>query len=56
MSKKFALKWPDSQSTWRNSLSTLRNDTEFADVTLISEDKIKFSAHKVLPAACSSIG
>ena len=55
MSKKFALKWPDSQSTWRNSLSTLRNDTEFADVTLISEDKIKFSAHKVLLASCSSM-
>ena len=55
MSKKLALKWHDSQSNWSNSLSSLRNDTEFADVTLISEDKVKFSAHKVLLASCSSM-
>ena len=47
MSEKFALKWNDYQSNWNKSLPQLRKDTDFADVTLISEDKVKFLAHKV---------
>ena len=55
MSQKFALKSQDHLSNWSHSLSKLRNDKEFTDVTLISEDKVKFSAHKVLLSSCSSM-
>ena len=55
MSDKFALKWNDYQSNWNRSLSGLRKDTDFADVTLISDDKVKFSAHKVLLSSCSNM-
>ena len=53
MSEKFSLKWIDFQSNWTKSLSELRNDTESADVTLISDDKVKFAAHKILLSSCS---
>ena len=53
MSEKFSLKWKNYQSNWNKSLSGLRNDTESADVTLISDDKIKFAAHKILLLSCS---
>ena len=55
MPEKFCLKWNDYQSNWNRSLSKLRNDNDFADVTLISEDKVKFSAHKVLLSSCSNM-
>ena len=55
MSEKFCLKWNDYLSNWNRSLSELRNDTDLADVTLISEDKVKFSAHKVILSSCSNI-
>ena len=55
MSEKFALKWNDYQSNWNSSLSELRKDSDFADVTLISDDKVKFSAHKVILSSCSNM-
>ena len=55
MSQKFALKSHDHLANWKNSLSKLRNDKEFTDVTLICEDKVKFPAHKVLLSSCSSM-
>ena len=55
MSEKFCLKWNDYQVNWTKSLSELRNDREFEDVTLISDDKVKFSAHKILLSSCSSV-
>ena len=55
MTEKFALKWNDFQSNWSSSLSELREDTDLADVTLISEDKAKFSAHKICLSSCSSM-
>lgn len=54
MSEKFALTWKDFQSNWNQSLSQLRKDTDFADVTLISDDKMKFSAHRILLSSCSN--
>ena len=33
----------------------MRDDKEFADVTLISEDKVKFSAHKIFLKSCSNV-
>ena len=53
MNEKFSLKWNDYESNWTQSLSELRNDQESADITLISEDKVKFSAHKILLSSCS---
>ena len=55
MSEKFALKWNDYQSNWNSSLSELRKDSDFTDVTLISDDKVKFSAHKVVLSSCSNM-
>ena len=55
MSEKFSLKWNDYQSNWNKALNELRKDTEFTDVVLISDDKVKFSAHKILLSSCSSL-
>ena len=33
----------------------MRKGTDFADVTLISEDKVKFSSHKVILSSCSNM-
>ena len=55
MSEKFSLKWNDYQSNWTRSLTESRNDIEFSDVTLISEDKVKFSAHKLILSSCSNM-
>ena len=54
MSEKFSLKWNDYQSNWSRSLSKLRKETDFADVTLVTDDKVKFSAHKILLSSCSN--
>ena len=55
MSEKFALKWNDYQSNWNKALSELRNDDDLADVTLISDDKRRLSAHKILLSSCSGV-
>ena len=55
MNEKFSLKWNDYQSNWNHALSRLRNDKESADITLISDDKVKFTAHKILLTSCSKI-
>ena len=55
MLKKFSLKWNDSQANWTQALTELRNDNESADVTLISDDKVKFIAHKILLTSCSNL-
>ena len=55
MSEKFNLAWDDYQSNWTKSLCELRKDSDSADVTLISDDKVKFSAHKILLSSCSNV-
>ena len=54
-SEKFSLKWNDYQSNWSQSLSGLRNDTEMSDVTLITDDKVKLFAHKIILSSCSNV-
>ena len=49
------LKWNDYQSNWNRSLAELRNQTDLSDVTLISDDKKKFPAHKIILSACSTM-
>ena len=55
MLEKFSLKWTDYQSNWNRSLPELRNDSDFADVKLISDDKVKFLAHKIVLSSCSNM-
>ena len=55
MDETFALKWNDYQSNWTKSLSEFRKDKVFSDVTLISDDKTKFAAHKVVLSSCSNM-
>jgi len=50
---KFCLKWNDFQSNISNSFSKLRNEDEFYDVTLVSDDQKQISAHKVVLSASS---
>ena len=55
MSEKFSLKWNDFLTNWSNSLSELGKETDSTDVTLISEDKVKFSSHRILLSSCSNM-
>ena len=55
MSEKFSLKWNDYQSNWNKAINNLHKDTDFADVTLISDDKVKFHAHKILLSSSSNM-
>ena len=53
MSEKFNLKWNDFQSVVSQSFSVLRREEDFFDVTLVSDDEIQISAHKLVLSACS---
>ena len=54
MSDKFCLKWNDFQTTVLSSFKTLRQEEDFFDVTLVSDDEVQMSAHKLTLSACSS--
>jgi len=51
MSQKLRLKWDDFQENLNIAFGSLREDNEFADVTLASEDGQQMDAHKVILAA-----
>ena len=53
--EKFSLKWNDYTTNWSQSLFGLRNNTELSDVTLITDDKVKISAHKIILSSCSKL-
>jgi len=53
MSEKLCLKWNDFQENLNSAFGSLREDTEFADVTLACEDGQQVEAHKVILAATS---
>ena len=53
MSEKFKLKWNDFQSNVSNSFELLRNENYLHDVTLVSDDNLQISAHKLVLSACS---
>ena len=55
MSEKFNLKWNEYHSNWIGSLAKLRANNAFTDVTLISDDKVQFSAHRILLSSCSNV-
>ena len=53
MSEKLCLKWNDFQDNIKESFGNLREDNDFADVTLACEDGQQVEAHKVILAASS---
>ena len=53
MSEKYKLKWEEFPSSVVTSFKDLRDENDFHDVTLVSEDLEHISAHKVVLAACS---
>ena len=53
MSEKLCLKWNDFQENVNTAFGRLREDKEFADVTLACKDGQQVEAHKVILAASS---
>ena len=53
MSEKFSLKWNDFQTNISKSFGILRQEKDFFDVTLISDDETEIPGHKVVLSACS---
>ena len=53
MAKKFSLKWIDFKSTVSKSFGILREEKDFFDVTLVSDDERQIPAHKLVLSACS---
>merc|ERR1712126_199152 len=50
---KFSLKWNDFQTNVSSSFSKLRKERDFFDVTLVSDDEVHISSHKVVLSASS---
>ena len=46
--EKFSLKWNDFQTTVTNSFKLLKQEKEFFDVTLVSDDQKQIQSHKVV--------
>ena len=53
MSEKFCLRWNDFQSIVTHSFQTLREEKDFYDVTLVSDDEVQIPAHKLVLSASS---
>ena len=52
-SEKLCLQWNDFQENLKSSFGVLRNDQDFADVTLACEDGTQIMTHKVVLASSS---
>ena len=52
--KMFSLKWKNFKENIISNFLSLRNDTDFNDVTLVCEENNQVEAHKVILAASSS--
>ena len=53
MTEKLCLQWNDFQENIKSAFGNLREDNDFADVTLACEDGRQVEAHKVILAASS---
>jgi len=51
----FNLTWHTYTDHLRNMFHNIMNTKEMADVTLVSEDKIKFKAHKIILVTSSAL-
>ena len=54
MSEKLCLQWNDFQENIKTAFANLREDNDFADVTLACEDGQQVKAHRMVLAASSS--
>ena len=52
-SEKLCLKWNDFQENLNSAFGVLRNDRDFADVTLVCEDGTPIETHKTVLASAS---
>ena len=52
-SDKFCLKWNDFRENISSALGSMREDTDFSDLTLVCEDGQQVEVHKVILAASS---
>ena len=46
--EKLCLKWNDFQNNMNTAVESLRGNSDFTDVTLVSEDGQQVAAHKVI--------
>ena len=53
MSEKLCVQWNDLQDNIKIAFANLREDNDFANVTLVCEDGQQVEAHKVILAASS---
>ena len=53
MSEKLCLQWNDFKAIVSSAFGSLRNNHDFADVTLVSEDDKQIDAHKVILSSSS---
>ena len=51
--EKFDLKWNDFQMTISQYFKLLRDEKDFFDVTLVTDDHQQFKTHKIVLSACS---
>ena len=51
--EKYSLKWDNFQTNVSCSFIKLRSEKDFFDVTLVSEDEVQISSHKVILSASS---
>jgi len=54
MALQISLKWEEQHSCVSNSFQSLRQDREFFDVSLVSDDQITVNAHRVVLSASST--
>ena len=52
--EKFSLKWNDFQTSASQAFQLLRKEEDFFDVTLVSDDEVHLSAHKLVLSASSN--
>ena len=55
MTEQFCLKWNDFQENTNAAFGSLRNDSDFSDVTLACEDGQQVEAHKIILASSSPV-
>ena len=53
MADNIAVQWKDYRTSFTKSFGALRNEKDFFDVTLVSDDEVQVSAHKLILSACS---